>query len=120
MNNIFTCIFSIFRLKFLANKFEISDYDYSQESDFYETMRGEITRAYLYDRIQNETSVLNSYFKCDHFYKLKSSNETNFHFDWSNVLMTSFLNEFKKRESNFCTSLGFFFFNDIFYSMTEF
>jgi hypothetical protein len=80
------------------NNFKISDYLTTWTNDFYEPMRGEITRVNIYDTELSEEHILTAYFKC----AAESPGAASFL--WSNVLIDAYLMEFKRKKSSFCTS----------------
>lgn len=63
-------------------------------------MRGEITRAYLYNFELSEEEILYNYFKCDG--NISNYNQSLVNFEWSNVLVDENLAQFKKIRTNFC------------------
>ncbi|CAF0727468.1 unnamed protein product [Brachionus calyciflorus] len=90
--------------KFLSekkeNNFKITDDLESTDNEYFQPMRGEITRAYLYNYELNEEEILSNFFKCDT--KISNRNESLIAFDWSNVQIDNYLSEFKKKSTNFC------------------
>lgn len=74
----------------------------STETDLHQPMRGEITRANLYDVERTEDQVLNGFFKCEDSNLVESEAEKA-SFLWSDVFIDSYLAEFKRKPAKFCS-----------------
>lgn len=79
------------------NSFKIVDDTIDQNKVVYEPMRGEIAKVYLFNASQTEEDILRNYYTCETPDKL-----LNIVFDWGNVLMNEYLQEFKRKASTFC------------------
>ncbi|RNA22059.1 von Willebrand factor type EGF and pentraxin domain-containing 1-like [Brachionus plicatilis] len=82
------------------NRFKITDDLKTQNGDFFQPMRGEITRAYLYNFELSEEEILYNFFKCHG--NISHYNQFLVIFEWSNVLIDKYLSEFKQISTNFC------------------
>lgn len=87
------------------NLFRIDDYQKTGNSDFFQPMRGEITRAYLYNFELSEEEILYNYFKCDG--NISNYKQSLVNFEWSNILVDENLAQFKKIRTNFCKCISF-------------
>ena len=61
-------------------------------------MRGDLTRTYLLNALLSEEDILRNIFSCEKF----PIDSSKYAFDWSNVLMSSNLKQFKKKPNDFC------------------
>lgn len=82
------------------NEFKIVDDDLDENSSLYATMRGEITRASIFDSDRSDEDIVNAHFTCtDEDVDLKAS------FLWSDVFVDHTWSQFKRRPSSFCRGL---------------
>lgn len=75
------------------NEFKIID---SKLGEKYHSIRGDLTRTYLYNTQLSEETLLKDLFICE-----KISN-VSLAFDWSNLLINNYLRKFKRKSNGFC------------------
>ena len=68
--------------------------------DSLQPMRGEITRAYLYNNEFHEEDILSSYYRCEDYARF--IHRSKIIYDWSNVLFDRNMELFKRKPSTFC------------------
>lgn len=78
------------------NEFKIMESLLFDKKYYYTPMRGDLTKTYLFNLNLTEEDVIRNIFICEKY------NENHLIFDWSRVLIGSFLKQFKRKFNQFC------------------